>query len=92
MSHESVQSYRFVAAAAACVAATRQEAGCLAYDFFESVTAPGEYVTVEHWQDDAALDAHFQTPHVAQLFEVVGQCVSGAPLIEEFVVSERHLR
>ncbi len=47
------------------VAATRGEEGCLAYDLFESAAAPGTFVTVERWTDQAALDAHMATPHVA---------------------------
>ena len=33
------------------VAATRAEEGCLAYDLFESASAPGTFVTVERWTD-----------------------------------------
>ena len=40
------------------VAATREEEGCLAYDLFESSSAPGTFVTVERWTDQAALDAY----------------------------------
>lgn len=47
------------------VAATRQEPGCLAYDLYESAAAEGVFVTVEKWSDQAALDAHMQTPHIA---------------------------
>ena len=52
----------------AMMRATRDEEGCLAYDLFESAAAPGTFVTVERWTDQAALDAHLQTPHVADAF------------------------
>lgn len=45
--------------------ATRREEGCLSYDLHESGAAPGVFVTVEEWADQAALDAHLRTPHVA---------------------------
>ncbi len=48
--------------------ATRSEDGCLSYDLFESGSAPGTFVTVERWTDQAALDAHLATPHVADAF------------------------
>ncbi|UUZ59087.1 putative quinol monooxygenase [Nocardioides sp. B-3] len=32
-------------------AATRDEAGCPAYDLYESAAAPGVFVTVERWTD-----------------------------------------
>lgn len=49
-------------------AATRQEEGCLAYDLFESGSAPGTFLTVERWTGQAALEAHLATPHVAAAF------------------------
>lgn len=45
--------------------ATRAEEGCLAYDAYESQAAPVVFVTVETWRDQADLDAHLQTPHIA---------------------------
>ena len=58
-------------------AATRQEPGCLAYDVFESAAAPGVFVTVERWTDQAALDAHMQTAHVAAAFAAAGEALAG---------------
>lgn len=57
--------------------ATRQEPGCLAYDLFESAAAPGVFVTVERWTDQAALDGHMQTPHVAAAFAAAGDALAG---------------
>jgi quinol monooxygenase YgiN len=59
------------------VAATRDEEGCVAYDLFESTAAPGTFVTVERWTDQAALDAHMGTPHIAAAFEVAGPHLAG---------------
>ncbi|SEC05439.1 Quinol monooxygenase YgiN [Nocardioides exalbidus] len=58
-------------------AATREEEGCLAYDLFESGSAPGTFVTVERWTDSAALDAHMATPHVAAAFGAAEGALSG---------------
>ncbi|MBL0746673.1 putative quinol monooxygenase [Nocardioides baculatus] len=59
------------------VAATRAEEGCLAYDLFESASAPGTFVTVERWTDQAALDAHMGQPHVAAAFAAADGALSG---------------
>ena len=59
------------------VAATRAEDGCLAYDLFESASAPGTFVTVERWTDQAALDAHMAMPHVAAAFAAADGALSG---------------
>jgi quinol monooxygenase YgiN len=46
--------------------ATRAEPGCLDYAFAEDVTDPGLLHLREIWQDQAALDAHRATPHMAE--------------------------
>jgi quinol monooxygenase YgiN len=53
------------AAAAPLIAATRQEAGCIAYAFAEDVSEPGLVHIIERWADDAALAAHNKTAHLA---------------------------
>jgi quinol monooxygenase YgiN len=47
------------------VAASNAEEGCIAYTFTEDLLQPGVIHIVEKWQDEAALAAHFATPHMA---------------------------
>jgi quinol monooxygenase YgiN len=49
----------------AMMAASQAEAGCLDYNYAEDVGEPGLIHVFERWSDPAALDAHFQTPHMA---------------------------
>ena len=72
---ESADAVR--AALAELVTATRNEEGCLAYDLFESQSAPGLFVTIESWRGQDDLDAHMQTPHIAKAFEVLGDTLTG---------------
>lgn len=65
--------------------ATRQEPGCLAYDLYESAAAPGVFVTVERWTDQAALDEHMQSPHVAAAFAAAGDALAGDVAIHPLV-------
>ena len=37
---------------------SRSEPGCLRYDVYHSQAEPKRFVLVEHWADQAALDAH----------------------------------
>lgn len=53
------------APAAACVAATRAEEGCIAYELFHSLTDPEKLVFVEKWETREALTAHSKQPHLA---------------------------
>ena len=51
----------------------------------ESAAAPGVFVTVERWTDQAALDAHMQTPHVAAAFAAAGDALAGDVAIHPLV-------
>ena len=55
----------FKAHMAAMLAASRAEDGCLVYSYAEDVAEPGLIRVFEAWRDQACLDAHFQTPHLA---------------------------
>ena len=48
------------------VGATRKEDGCINYDFAVDVTDPNTLILFERWRDQAALQAHFQTAHMAE--------------------------
>jgi quinol monooxygenase YgiN len=56
---------RFRPHMAAMMAASQGEAGCLDYNYAEDVTKPGLIHVFERWESQAALEAHFQTPHMA---------------------------
>ncbi len=53
------------AAAARMIEATRAEDGCAYYAFAEDVLDPGLIHLHELWRDQAALDAHFASAHMA---------------------------
>ena len=45
---------------------SRAEDGCLTYSYAEDVAEPGLIRVFEAWRDQAAIDAHFRTAHMAQ--------------------------
>jgi quinol monooxygenase YgiN len=49
----------------AMLAASRAENGCFEYSYAEDVAEPGLVRVFEAWRDQAALDAHFRTDHMA---------------------------
>ena len=53
--------------------ATRQEEGCLSYDFWADLERPGVFRVFEEWRDQAALSLHFETPHMARFRESLAQ-------------------
>jgi quinol monooxygenase YgiN len=50
----------------AMLAASRGEDGCLEYSYAVDVQDPGLIRVFEAWRDQAALEAHFRTPHMAE--------------------------
>ena len=61
-------------------AATRTEPGCQLYLVNRSTTAPDTFVLYEHYDDEAALAAHRDSPHFQRV--AVGQII---PMLEERV-------
>ncbi len=51
---------------------TRAEDGCLLYAFSRDVLEPDVLLIAERWRDQAAIDAHFATPHMATFNKVLG--------------------
>jgi len=56
---------------------TRKENGCISYELCQSLKSEGQIAFIEEWENQAALDAHFQTPHftglVPKLLELTEQ-------------------
>lgn len=73
-----------VAALSNAAATFRKEPGCLSYAFHHDLENPDSYVSVETWQDQASLDAHFQTEDMATLNAAAGDLLSGPPVIETY--------
>jgi quinol monooxygenase YgiN len=48
------------------LAASRAEDGCLTYSYAVDVEDPGLIRVFEAWRDEAALQAHFKTAHMAE--------------------------
>jgi quinol monooxygenase YgiN len=52
-------------AMAAQIEATNAEDGCEHYSYARHVLDPDTMIISERWRDQAALDAHFTSPHMA---------------------------
>jgi quinol monooxygenase YgiN len=76
----------------AMLEASRAEDGCLSYAYAKDVAEPGLIRVFEAWRDQAALDAHFKTAHMAAWRAVWPQFgVSDRRLFAYEVASERQL-
>jgi quinol monooxygenase YgiN len=53
-----------------------EEPGCLGYQPYVDPNRPGAMILLEEWVDEAALEAHFQTPHFARVAEVLEEVLA----------------
>jgi quinol monooxygenase YgiN len=65
--------------AQAVARASREEKGCLSYRIYEDTEIENEFVFVEEWESQQALQRHFGTPHIAQFMRAVPAAVTAPP-------------
>jgi quinol monooxygenase YgiN len=74
-------------AAVKMVRATRKEPGCKSYGFYADLEDPNTFLIFEQWDDDAALMAHFQSPHMAEFNSLIPRFLAAPPSIDRYEVS-----
>ena len=67
---------------------TEAEAGCLGYRFYSALHDQDTILIFERWDSDAALQAHFQTPHMGEFSRQLGPLLAGQPEIVRYTVSD----
>lgn len=77
-----------VAAAVTMANATAAEKGCLTYRFYADIEDPHLFRIFEEWETEEALQAHFQTPHMAAFNQTLPQLVAGPADIKMYVVAQ----
>ncbi|MCD2256722.1 antibiotic biosynthesis monooxygenase [Lactobacillus sp. CC-MHH1034] len=63
------------------VAGSRAESGNLSYGHYKKLGTDNEYEIIEHWQDEAAVAVHNQTPHFQRFLNEVDQYLVAEPEI-----------
>ena len=64
------------------ISKVKEEPGCLKYILHRSNQDPTVFVFYEVYQDQAALDFHGKTPHMAEMFGKLGGLLDGRPAID----------
>lgn len=82
------QRAAFLAAAAPMVAATREEAGCREYTFSPDPDDANRVMLYELWDDQAALDAHFATDHMASFQAALADVSVVDRDVQKYTISE----
>jgi quinol monooxygenase YgiN len=60
-------------------AESRQEPGCMSYRIYQDTEKENEFVFVEEWESDAALQEHFATVHVAEFLRAIQATLVAPP-------------
>lgn len=71
-------------ALASLVAPTNDEEGCISYELFRSDDDPTEFVTVEEWTDQAAIDSHMGSDHIAAALAAAPELLAADPKITSY--------
>lgn len=77
-----------IAALTTLCEASRQDEGCLAYDFYSSVEDPNTYRSVESWDTAENAGAHLGQPHVAAAIGALTPVLTSAIEIIQHEVAE----
>ena len=67
---------------------SRAESGCITYNFYEQQPSANEFLFFEEWADQAALDAHFQTPHFKDFMQHFPELIQGQPHLRIYEVGK----
>jgi len=60
-------------------AASRLEPGCMSYRLYQDTENENEFVFVEEWESDTALQEHFASSHVAEFMQAIQATLVAPP-------------
>ena len=69
------------------VVETRREKGCIKYDLHVAQEDPAVYTFYERWSNQAALDAHLKTTHIARAMARAAE-IADAPVVTVYNLVE----
>lgn len=73
-------------------AASRLEPGCMSYRLYQDTDNENEFVFVEEWESDAALQQHFASSHVAEFLQAIRATIVAPPDVKfHSIASSRDL-
>jgi quinol monooxygenase YgiN len=76
-----------VRAGQAVAAASRAEPGCISYRLYEDTETENEFVFLEEWDSDEALQRHFTTPHLREFLEAIPATIVAPPDVKFHTVA-----
>jgi quinol monooxygenase YgiN len=59
--------------------ASREEQGCISYRVYQDTELENEFVFVEEWENDEALQRHFATSHIREFMQAIPPTIVAPP-------------
>ncbi len=72
----------------ALVEPTRKETGCISYQLLRNTSDVCDFVFVEEWASQSAIDTHLKTPHIQNAFAKAQSLLAKAPQIDTYSIVE----
>ena len=69
-------------------AATRNEAGCVSYEFYVGLTDPNKLILLQEWESIEALSSHFHTAHTRAFLDALPDVLAGKVHTRRYTVQE----
>jgi quinol monooxygenase YgiN len=69
-------------------AASREEEGCISYRVYEDTEQANDFVFVEEWESNEALQRHFATPHIAEFMQAIQETLVAPPDVKFHTIAE----
>ena len=69
-------------------AATRNEEGCVSYEFYVGLTDPNTLILLQEWESIDALSSHFRTPHTRAFIDALPDVLAGKVFTRRYTVQE----
>jgi quinol monooxygenase YgiN len=69
-------------------AASRAEPGCISYRLYEDTDIENEFVFLEEWESDEALQQHLATSHIAEFMRAVPATIVAPPDVKFHLIAQ----
>jgi quinol monooxygenase YgiN len=79
VSTDAAKRAQLIDVAQKVASASRQEAGCISYRIYEDTENPKQFVFVEEWDSEEALQRHFGTAHIGEFMQAIPGTIVAAP-------------
>jgi len=67
---------------------SREEEGCLSYEYFQGLTDPNQVILLQEWDSADSLEEHYQTDHMEEFLGNLGQYLESPVSTRSYVAPE----